>query len=511
MARSTAQRVREALDAFYAGEQVAALARMRDPSDDVAPGTRARGRFLVAAAGSDALAEARERGELAEDEALWLERHRAHLPHALAALQADAQLRAALARARLPSGDALDLAARLHRIAGADDERARASAARELEHALRPIALQHVAAHADAERSLLVRRAPPKEQAGERPRTSPAGLLIVSAFSAEGIAEQAPRDLPEEAWAADAAAFLTATQGAAEEAVARCTDKLGVGRPLPWHALLRGLRAPELDSPNGAKLRWRRAAAWLRGLGFDRELNARMRAEPDRSAVLPFAAVVPLAIPRDVRVAQLLSDCGVASDVFAAGAVAHALGLAFVHTALPPELRWPAGPSAAGVLGGLALQLWGEREHLVRVQQLADTAARRVGLLAGALALLHARAQVALALAPLSEADKPQARQQALAEALGRGLCCDLPESLGAVLGANRVAARARALESLAGLSLHVGLRERFDADWYRNPRSEELLRGVCTSGNRMTPSDVCAELGVPLSAAAARALELVA
>jgi hypothetical protein len=116
-----------------------------------------------------------------------------------------------------------------------------------------------------------------------------------------------------------------------------------------------------------------------------------------------------------------------------------------------------------------------------------------------------------VALAPLADAGKPEARQQVLAEALGRALCCELPESIAGLLGANRMRARALAQEALSGLALHVALRERFDVDWFRNPRSEELLRAACTSGNRQTPQDVCAELATPLLAAAERGIELVA
>jgi hypothetical protein len=506
----SAARIRDTLEEFLVGEQYARLLRMRNPADDAAPATRERGRWLISAAGSDAFAEAREGGELGPADMQWLERHLQRLPHTLAALRADAGLRAALAAGRLASGEALDLSARLARLARADDERARAGGARDVEHALRPIALQHVAAQARAEEPLLVRRSPAAspEDITQAPQR---GSLIISPFSAEGLAEQSARELPEEPWLVDAAAFLASTQSAAEEAVDRCARKLGAGRPLSWHALLRVLRAPDLDSDSGAKLRWRRVAAWLRGVGFERELNARMRAEVDRGAALPFASIAALAVPLDVRVAQGELDCGVASDLFAAGGVGHALGLSLIHPALPAEQRWPVGASAAGTLGALALQLWGERGQLARVQGLSESAAQRVGQLAGAIALLHTRALVSVALAPLADAGKPEARQQALAEALGRALCCDLPESVAGLLGADRVAARAGALEALAGLALHVGLRERFDADWYRNPRSEELLRGACASGNRLTPQDVCAEVTTPLSAAATRAIELVA
>jgi len=495
--------LRETLEQFLAGEEAARLARLRDPSDDVEPASRSRGRWLASSEASEAFEEARESGELAADELLWLERHLALARHALGALHVEADLRRRLAAARLASDRQLDLPERLARLARTDDAHAGAAGARELEHALRPLALVNVAGHARAERPLLVRRAP-----AESPR--PGSGLIVSAFSPEAMAEQAAPELPDEPWLAYAASFLVQTQSAADEAVTRCAAKIGGARPLPWHVLLRGLRAPDLDSSSGARQRWRRAAAWLRGLGFERELNSRVRAETDRGGALPLAQVLARGLPHDVRVAQSMTDWGVASDVFAAEGLGRALGLSLVHAALPCELRWPAGASSAGALGALALQLWGHPLHLIRVQELSESAARRVGELAGTLALLYARFWAALAILPLADAGKPEARLEALAEGLSRALCCDLPEGVAGMLGADRVAARSRAHEALAGLALHLGLREQFDDDWFRNPRSEELLRGGCAPGNRLTPEQLCAELRVGLDAAPARANELV-
>jgi hypothetical protein len=322
--------------------------------------------------------------------------------------------------------------------------------------------------------------------------------------------EPAPRDLPDEPWLADAAIFLSQTDAAADDAVRYCTRSLKPGKLIDWHLLLRGLRAPELDSANGARQRWQRAAAWLRMLGFEPELQARMRAEPDRGGALPFTHTVSLAVPRDQRVAQISIDYGVASDVFAAEGVGRALGLAICFTVLPAELRWPTAASVAGSLGGLALQLWGDREHLTRVQGMTSAEAERVGRLAGTLALLSARGWAAMALMKAPGADAAGARLEALAETLGRALCCDLPPGVAGLLGANRVLARARAQELLAGLALHVALRERFDADWFRNPRSAELLRNACERGNTLSPEGFCAELSTSWAAAAARAVELV-
>jgi len=119
-------------------------------------------------------------------------------------------------------------------------------------------------------------------------------------------------------------------------------------------------------------------------------------------------------------------------------------------------------------------------------------------------------ANIALALAPRPDADRPQAQLEALAEALSGALRCEAPEGVAGLLGADRVAARTRAEELLSGLCLHLALRERFDADWFRNPRSAELLRGACTPGNLTRPAELCDGLGSPLALAGRRACELV-
>src|SRR5262249_2667395 len=157
-----------------------------------------------------------------------------------------------------------------------------------------------------------------------------------------------------------------------------------------------------------------------------------------------------------------------------------------------------------------ALRVWSERTHLTRLQGLGATAAERVGRAAGTFALLYVRATAAIAFAPLADADGPQARLEALAEAPGRALCCDVPLGVAGLLGADRVTLRARSAEQLAGLALFAALRERCDEDWYRNPRSAELLRAGCARGHGTTPDAWCKELGTSLDAAATEGEALV-
>jgi hypothetical protein len=62
----------------------------------------------------------------------------------------------------------------------------------------------------------------------------------------------------------------------------------------------------------------------------------------------------------------------------------------------------------------------------------------------------------------------------------------------------------------IAGLAAHAALRERFDEDWFDNPRSAEPIRGVCMRGGTLDASRVCAELGGSLDAALPALLELL-
>jgi hypothetical protein len=507
MGRFEARRLRSALEEFWSGEHQASLARFRDPDDDVAPASRGRGRWLVSVEAAEVFEEVVHNGELTPQESAALRAHIVAVRYALALLPAQAELRARLERIELVSTAPRDLPESLAQIACADDEKRRAEAARELEHALRPHATAYTAVHARAEQPLRVDRAAVAAADAGPERVQPSGLIL-SLFSPEAM--PASRDLPELAWRDAAVSFLAKTEAAADDAVRHCLRKRNTARVIPWHTLLRGLRAPELDSPSGKAQRWQRSVAWLRRLGFEREMLSRMRAEVDRDGVLPGAQVLALAVPLDLRVAQTSIDYGVMSDVLAASGAARALGLSLTHPALPPELRLPHGATTAGVLGSLAAQLWAHRDHMTRVQELSAAEAERVCRLAGTFVLLGARADVALALLDAPETQMAEARVEATATQLSVALRCDVPPGVAGLLGSNRVLAREHALEQLAAFSLQGVLRERFDADWFRNPRCAELLRGLCERGSAHTPEAACVELGTTLESAASHAIELV-
>lgn len=509
--------LREAIDAFHRGESAAELARARDPALDEEPASAAYALRLASNEGKDALAEVRERAELPAAELEWLALHQAGVGLLLARGRAERAVRERLRAIATPTGGRLELGEELSRLALTADARSREEACRALESQLLPPAEARAAAQLRVE-ALAYVEAPSPREPDEARAAAPASpqpassLLIVSAFAPD-VLSPPRRDLAPRPWLEHARAFLDATDAAAEDAVRFLVRHLhgrGASGAVPWHTLLGALRASELDSEVGRKQRWPRASAFLRGLGFEEVMGARLRAEVDHGAALPLARVLRVDAPRDVRLAQSARDFGVLSDVCAAEAVGRGLCAALVHVALPPELRYPLGASVAGALGTTAMLAFCDRGQLTRIQGLTETQAERIARLGGTAILLWARLCASLALVPGTEPERPGARLELACEAIGRALTARIEPAIAGALAPDRLLARARGLEALAGLAAAAGLREQLDADWFRNPRAGDRLRGLAQRGNRLAPEAMCAELGVSLASAAARAVELV-
>jgi hypothetical protein len=504
--------LREAIEGFHRGESAAELQRAREPSADVEPSSVRFALRLLSNEGSDALAEVRESGELPADELDWLGRQRAAMRGLVARARAERAARTRLAAVETTTGGTLELGEELSRIALIADIRSRDERCRALELELRPLAEARATAqlHVESLAYVDIPREEKKDDAAAKP--APASSLIVSAFDAD-VLSPARRDLAPHAWLQHAQSFLEQTDAAADDAVRFLVRNLH-GRSttgaVPWHTLAGALRAYELDSEMGRKQRWLRAAGWLRGLGFEEAMSARLHAEVDEGAVLPFGRAFAIDIPRDVRLAQTPRDFGVVSDVCAAETVARGLSLALTHVALPPELRYPIGACVPGMLGSLGTLAWTDREQLLRVQGLTATQSDRIARIGGTAVLLWARVCASIALLPASEPEQPEVRLELLCEALGRALCARIEPGMAGVIAPDRLRARTAAVEALAGLAAATGLRDRLDTDWFRNPRAGDLLRSLAQRGNRLSPEGACTELGRTLADAAKRAIELV-
>lgn len=490
-----AQAVRLAVERCHRAIAAARLQRWRDPGDDAAPGCAEDLAWLASERGAEALAESLDTGELDADSHVWLARHVRALTREFALGGARRTLRADLGAAVLPGGEPLHLAGELGALGLSDDPTRRSETARMLVRAFDAPARALVDAHLARERM----HAP-------KPALDFGGLW--SPGSTAPVSESPPRD---DRVVLAARAFLRDTADAAEDSVRWHVRGLGAASPVPWHALVRGLRARDLDAPSRARERFRHAAGALRRLGFEGDMNARMRAEVDRGSALPFAGLACLHAPRDVRVGQSPGEWGVLADVCAADGVGRALGVTLALPTLPVELRWPLGAGVPGAMGALVAALWADRVHLARVQGLTRPAAERVARVAGAFVLLRARFHAAVALAPEVDTPTASARVQALAALASDALRCDVPPALAGLCAADLDVARDRAEEHLSALALAVGLRGRYDEDWFLNRRVEDPIRGAGQRGNALSLEAWCKELGVSLGAASSRGAELVA
>lgn len=306
--------------------------------------------------------------------------------------------------------------------------------------------------------------------------------------------------------------FLARTDDAAQDLMAWLLRSRAPRSAAPLHALLFALRAQDLDGLAKPERRFLRLASGLTGLGFERDLNARVRVERACTALLPAPPrIAARAVPGDVRIAALSRELGVLSDFDGAAAIGAGLAHALVSPALPSELRWPVGHALPEALGGIMLRLRADRVYLRRVEGLdkrdAETLARH-----GALLLLSAtRVSAALELSAAAHARSSSERNEGLSAALSRALTIELPEGTAALVWTLLPALCADLRGKLAGAALHLALREHFDEDWFANPRAAEPLRGACARASTLTAEAFCAELGASSDAAASSLLEVLA
>jgi hypothetical protein len=307
-----------------------------------------------------------------------------------------------------------------------------------------------------------------------------------------------------------AAQFLASTDDATRELTRWLVRPAAVSGTIPWHVLLRALRAPELDGLAKPARRLARIANGLRGLGFERDLNARVRAEAADGLLDPRTRVLAVSVPSDIRVAQSKLTFGVMSDIYAAHGIGHGLALSLVSQALPDLLRRPVVPGVAEAFGMASMQLRADPGYLRRIEGLEPLWVEKLGRHAGVIVLLEARIQATLSLVASHVRNESEWSQQ-LTAAFERALGAQVPPGLAALIAWSAPPGTSAFEACAAGLAAHVGLRERLDADWYRNPRASEVLRGAATRGTTLPLPELLEDLGVSATTASARAIELLA
>lgn len=444
-----------------------------DPTLD----TRAR-RLLLGPALREHLHAARAAGELtdAHDGALCAQLARAALEHAYAPTRAASRTLAA--RAVSVEGDERPLGTLLHEWAVSAQPSLRGRLVQGAAPALEAHATALLEGRIEADRAvarLFAEIAPPRH-----PDAGPEG----------GVQDRA-------------ASFLAETQELTREALGVAarfvgargdtgSDHLWVALGQPFHGLF----------PRDGRFR-RLASDWT-ALGLRRLLSARGRAAIDHGGPAPAPHLVVLAAPNDVRVSASSAEHGLASELTAADAIGRALGVAHASAALPVSLRHASAGTVARTVGSLAVLRFGEPAFLRRMRGLSARESDAVARVARTFFLIDARLAAAAVLArPLHG---PTAIDEAAA-LVERALLGPVPRGLSVL--ALRVSPGAPFRAKRLAPALAFALRERFDDDWYLNPRASEPLHGALLRAGELSVEHFAEELGADASRTIAKLSEL--
>jgi len=290
-------------------------------------------------------------------------------------------------------------------------------------------------------------------------------------------------------------------------------------------ALLAAIRRPELDAFVSPKTRWRRFGEALVPFGYEAVLDRVVRVDAPHRAPFPAPRLVVRAAGRDAKLLPPRIDHGVLGEVLAMEVAGRAVALSLASPGLPPALARPAVATVARSYGQLFAQLacepatWGARavetrhaETLARQSALVMLVVSRVLAVGTLVRGLHdtSPASSGLLLAdvvPTPTVDVDERVTELAERALGVPLSTRLARAL--VWSPASSGARFRALAG--AFSAWVALRDRFDEDWYRNPRAEETLRAAFERGGRLSIEAWRDELGATEEHALERARELFA
>ncbi|AKF05192.1 Chromosome partition protein smc [Sandaracinus amylolyticus] len=303
--------------------------------------------------------------------------------------------------------------------------------------------------------------------------------------------------------------FLDATDDAMQEALARAAHALGAPRPLTVPDALVVLRAPALDAVVAAAGRGRRLGAALAPLGLDAALSRVRLVSPHRELDLA-AHVVALDPPRRVDVAPSALELGMASELALTSALGDALASALVAPALPAALRraWPG--SIGRAIGAVLAAAHADPIFVERVRRLEGSAANASRRVALAIALGRARSLVASRLSERASSDRE--RRDRGAGLVARALAVREPSPASWIAAPVVLDPAARDADLRAALlapAITAALRERFDEDWFRNPRASEPLRAAASRGATLSIEAWSDELGARAESGSARVIEL--
>jgi hypothetical protein len=278
---------------------------------------------------------------------------------------------------------------------------------------------------------------------------------------------------------------------------------------LGWHLpSLAGVRLGKAWSGDGARLeaapaydallaggeRGRHFLGALGEAGLDPSAEGRLHIEWEAYLGSAGAVCRPKRVPADVLLAVSTRSGrpAVASFLHACGVALHH---AYTDAELPVEQRCLGDDSVPEASGALFASLLRSPNFLARIYDFAAGRAqdyRRLEVLCTLLAVRRDVARLSYSLAMYCGDVGAGAYADTLTEATGLG-----HDARAAAWDTDVEFAPARRLRAVQLAALYAtGLRNRYDEDWFRNPRAGEYLRDLFSHGRRYTAAELAVQLG---------------
>lgn len=316
------------------------------------------------------------------------------------------------------------------------------------------------------------------------------------AAAARALAELAggrhPDAGPEGGVAQLAEQWLALTSDLAEEAF-RFARQVGKVDGESGLDTLFAVQGSDLSGLLPAPGRYRRLAAEHEALGLRALLSRSARLGPAHPGLFGADQLALPGVPREIRLLPAQHALGLHAELTAADALGRATAHAHVSAALPLPLRHASAASVARSAGTLFMLRFGEPQFWRKHREASAREAAELARRSVAYALLDSRLAAAAVLARglIAGADAAP-RAQALCERALRG---EVPEGIALWLLTRLSAGSAFRAKSWAPALIHA-LRERYNEDWYQNPRCADPLRGGFARGGELSVEAFAEELG---------------
>lgn len=308
----------------------------------------------------------------------------------------------------------------------------------------------------------------------------------------------------------EAEEVLAKTAELASDLVSRLAAFARLPVPRSWHEPFALVRAPQLDSFVPRRERFRRVGALFAPLGLEAHLAKHVRvvgAHDELDARTRIAAIDP---PRDLRIAFSPLEFGVTSEMAAAESVARSLAFSLCDVNQPVESRRSLDATVARTFGALFAHLFASPVFWRKSRDVSRADASTLALVGAFIALFDLRLAASALVARNTDVRTVEEQREMASLRLSQVIPeMVVPPSIAALVALTPAALAARYRARRAAFAMHAGLRDRYDEDWFMNPRTTDLLRSFAAHGGATSIEAQMEEMEMPVVMMFGRIAEL--